>query len=59
MTIVTPFKAAANNGNWHTAARWASFLGRACRVDVVQSWTGEPCDLLIALHARRSADSPL
>jgi putative glycosyltransferase (TIGR04348 family) len=57
VTIVTPYTAAANNGNWHTAARWASFLGRACRVRVRQSWNGEPCDLLIALHARRSADS--
>jgi len=57
VTIVTPFTATANNGNWHTAARWASFLGRHCRVDIEQSWSNSPCDLLIALHAGRSADS--
>jgi len=57
VTIVTPYLATANNGNWHTAARWASFLRRGCRVSVEQSWSGAPCDLLIALHARRSADS--
>lgn len=57
VTIVTPYTAAANNGNWHSAARWASFLSRSCRVSVEQSWSGAPCDLLIALHARRSADS--
>ena len=57
VAIVTPYTAAANNGNWHTAARWASFLRRRCRVTVEQSWNGEPCDLMIALHARRSADS--
>jgi putative glycosyltransferase (TIGR04348 family) len=57
VTIVTPYTAAANNGNWHTAARWASFLSRAYRVAIEQSWSNAPCDLLIALHARRSAES--
>ena len=57
LTIVTPYLAAANNGNWHTAARWGRFLADRYRVAVVQSWDGSPCDLLIALHARRSAES--
>lgn len=57
VTIVTPYTAADNNGNWHTAARWASFLGRVCRVGIERSWKGAPCDLLIALHAGRSAES--
>jgi putative glycosyltransferase (TIGR04348 family) len=57
VTIVTPYTAAANNGNWHTAARWASFLRRALPVTIEQSWGGARCDLLIALHARRSAGS--
>ncbi len=57
VTIVTPYLAAANNGNWHTAARWARFLADRCHVAVVQSWDGSPCDLLIALHARRTAES--
>jgi putative glycosyltransferase (TIGR04348 family) len=57
VTIVTPYTASANNGNWHTAARWQSFLNPGYRVSVERTWSGAPCDLLIALHARRSADS--
>jgi len=55
--IVTPATRDANTGNWHTAARWARLLRPDYRVRVVQAWDGEPCDLLIALHARRSAAS--
>lgn len=57
MTIVTPYLAKANNGNWHTAARWARHLAADYRVAVEQSWGGADTDLLIALHARRSAES--
>jgi len=57
VTIVTPYLAAANNGNWHTAARWARFLRPRYDVVVEKAWSGAPCDLLIALHALRSADS--
>lgn len=58
VVIVTPALAAANNGNWHTARRWAGFLRRRGRAIVVQQqWDGLPCDALVALHARRSADS--
>lgn len=53
--IVTPALKAANSGNWHTAARWARFLRPQCVVRVSDHWDGGPCDLLIALHARRSA----
>ncbi|MES2100580.1 MAG: selenoneine biosynthesis selenosugar synthase SenB [Pseudomonadota bacterium] len=55
--IVTPALAAANNGNWHTASRWARFLATRAAVRVQLGWDGEPADALIALHARRSADS--
>lgn len=55
--IVTPALAAANNGNWHTAARWQEFLAPCARVAVAMAWNAEPVDAMIALHARRSADS--
>ena len=55
--IVTPALAAANNGNWHTAARWQGFLSTQADVQLAQAWGGEPVDALIALHARRSAES--
>ncbi|MEO8310396.1 MAG: selenoneine biosynthesis selenosugar synthase SenB [Caldimonas sp.] len=55
--IVSPALAAANNGNWHTAARWQRFLAPVvARVDIVGvDADAEPADLLIALHARRAA----
>jgi putative glycosyltransferase (TIGR04348 family) len=57
VALITPYGAAANNGNWHTAARWARFLRPDCRVQVATAWDGSDCDLLLALHARRSAAS--
>ena len=53
--LVTPASAGANNGNWHTADRWAQSLGAVAEMRVAADWTGEPADALIALHARRSA----
>lgn len=55
--VVTPARAEANNGNWHTAARWARMLRGHCRIGIAGAWDGAPCDLLLALHARRSARS--
>ena len=54
--IVTPAAANANNGNWQTAWRWAGFLKIGFDVTIAQKWHGEPHDVLLALHARRSAD---
>jgi putative glycosyltransferase (TIGR04348 family) len=53
--IVTPARPGARNGNRHTAQRWAGFL-RALghRVSVKLDWDGASCDVLLALHARRS-----
>lgn len=59
--IVSPATARENNGNWQTASRWARFLRAPLRrpfdVAVAREWApeaGAP-DLMIALHARRSA----
>ncbi len=59
ITIVTPYGAAANNGNWQTASRWARMLRGAYGVGIVTAWqaTDPAPDLLIALHAQRSAPS--
>ena len=55
--IVSPAAARENNGNWQTASRWARFLRGRYRVAIAPGWdsgTAAP-DLMIALHARRSA----
>ena len=59
VTIVSPASQRENNGNWQTARRWAHFLRSDCAVEVVREWhEGMPVpDVLIALHARRSAPS--
>jgi putative glycosyltransferase (TIGR04348 family) len=55
--LVTPAVASANNGNWQTAVRWARFLAADYEVRLGQAWDGRPADLMLALHARRSAES--
>jgi putative glycosyltransferase (TIGR04348 family) len=57
LCIVTPALADANNGNWQTAARWARMLAVDFRVRLLKQWDGEADDVMIALHARRSAES--
>jgi putative glycosyltransferase (TIGR04348 family) len=56
VSIVSPALAGANNGNWHTAARWQRFREPIADVEVVAIGADDgAADLLIALHARRSA----
>ncbi len=58
--IICPAPAGARSGNRITALRWAGILRRlGHRVRITQRYNGERSDLLIALHARRSADSVL
>jgi putative glycosyltransferase (TIGR04348 family) len=55
--IAAPAQAASNNGNWHTAARWAEHLKSVAEVSIFEQWSGQPLHVLIALHARKSAPS--
>ena len=60
MCIVTPALADANNGNWQTARRWAGLLGNDFKVSLCKEWPADGqdgADILVALHARRSAAS--
>jgi putative glycosyltransferase (TIGR04348 family) len=61
VVIVSPANARSNNGNWHTAARWSRFLARDYAVKIVERWSkNDPLpDVMLALHARRSAPSML
>ncbi len=56
--LITPAPPKINNGNKITALRWATILKKlGHRVQVRQAYDGKSCDVLIALHALRSADS--
>jgi len=56
--LVTPAGPDSKAGNRATAVRWQSLLEQnGHRIEVVTDYRGEPCDLLIALHAWRSADA--
>ena len=56
--IITPAPPRSRYGNRVTALRWARILRRlGHRVHTAQAYEGEPYDLLIALHARRSYPS--
>lgn len=59
VVIVSPALADANNGNWRTARRWQELLSERFPVRIAQAWPDEqagPDTLMLALHARRSAD---
>lgn len=58
--IVTPARRGSRAGNRVTALRWAGLLRRlGAHVRVREQWRGEACDLLIAVHAVKSAPSVL
>ena len=65
VVLVSPAMLDANNGNWHTAHRWAQFLSGHCDIALLPQWPAlnespsarfEP-KCMVALHARRSAPS--
>lgn len=55
--IVTPANRSSNNGNWQTAWRWSRLLSGDYKTTLLNEWRGEALDVLLALHARRSAAS--
>lgn len=55
--IISPALVAANNGNWHTAWRWARMLRPLYRNTIAKEWDGSPADAMLALHALRSASA--
>jgi putative glycosyltransferase (TIGR04348 family) len=60
LLIVTPAPSGSPRGHSVTAHRWAGILRRLGHdVCVVARYGGEECDVLIALHARRSHPSIL
>ncbi|MFP6764962.1 MAG: selenoneine biosynthesis selenosugar synthase SenB [Planctomycetaceae bacterium] len=57
IVIVTPAPPGSRKGNRITASRWAGLLRSiGHQVQVRQKVTRSRCDVLIALHARKSAD---
>ena len=56
ISLITPANKYSRNGNRTSAERWARFLrGNGHHVSIKVQYNGEPADLMIALHAWRSA----
>lgn len=60
ISLITPAEKQSKNGNRTTALRWARMLRAAGhRVGIDVDYRGESTDLLLAIHAWRSADAIL
>ena len=56
--IITPVRSSSRSGNGTTTARWTRILRElGHEVQVANRYDGAAADLMIALHAWRSADS--
>lgn len=55
IALVTPAAQGSATGNRVTAERWRELLAElGHEVTLTTTWNGEPCDLLVAVHARKS-----
>lgn len=60
ISLITPAAKRSKSGNRTTANRWDRILsGLGHRVAVAETYDGAPADMMVALHAWRSADSIL
>ena len=60
ISLITPAKKQARSGNRSTAKRWGGFLRKiGHQVNIGINYTGQDVDLMIAIHAWRSAVSIL
>lgn len=58
IALITPARPGTRLGNRNTALRWATMLRqRGHKVTLQVVWNSQATDLMLALHARRSADS--
>jgi putative glycosyltransferase (TIGR04348 family) len=58
ITVITPAPRYSRKGNRITALRWARLLRElGHQVEIATEFQGNPCDLVVALHARRSYPS--
>lgn len=58
ISLVRPFSTVKHIGTQHTAGRWANILRQlGHKVHEQMHWSVEPSDMLIAIHARKSASA--
>jgi putative glycosyltransferase (TIGR04348 family) len=58
ISLVRPFSTVKHIGEEHTAGRWANILRQlGHKVHEQMHWSEEACDMMIAIHARKSASA--
>jgi putative glycosyltransferase (TIGR04348 family) len=55
IVLVSPAMADANNGNWHTAHRWAQFLSPHCDIALLKQWPASPPQPQLSLASRHTS----